>query len=127
MQLDLEPGNHRERKPKGWRWKVAFFCLLGASGITPASAIYFYTGNEAYEFCAPDLQGPRRTMCLGYVSGLTDQTEVLFRSFNCIPVGVQVGQLADVYAIFLRDHPEARHDLAAHLFNRAVLEAFPCT
>lgn len=22
MQLDLDPGDYRERKPKGWRWKL---------------------------------------------------------------------------------------------------------
>lgn len=124
--FDLEPGEYTERKPKGWRWKL-FVASLAFGMVSPAQAVYFYTGNDAYEFCYPDAGGPAYGQCVGYVAGLTDQIEVMMPGgIGCAPVGVALKQMVDVYSNFLHAHPELRHDLAARLYNRAIMEAFPC-
>jgi hypothetical protein len=121
--VDLEPSDYSERKPKGWRWLF----LIAALATTPAEAVYFYTGNEAYEFCYPAVSGPPYAQCVGYVAGLNDQSEVLLPGvIGCAPTGVMLKQLVDVYANFLHAHPQIRHELAGALFNRAMIEAFPC-
>lgn len=65
-ELDLDPGAYRERKPKGWRWRlpwshpediklpmVMFFLLAGALGYllyktTGADQVWLILGTTAF-------------------------------------------------------------------------------
>jgi hypothetical protein len=45
----------------------------------------------------------------------------------CIPKGVTVGQVGDVFCKFLRENPVRRQYVAALLFSTAMTEAWPCS
>jgi hypothetical protein len=42
------------------------------------------------------------------------------------PDGVKAGQVEDLVKLYLRDHPENRHDVASSLIIAALKEKFPC-
>lgn len=93
------------------------------------------TGNELYWWCT----APRKGFCLGYIIGLSEMytiVELVMRGQEyrfgppvepyCRPDGTTNQQLADVVIVYLRDHPERRHQPALVLALDALAIAFPC-
>lgn len=68
--FDLEPGDYRERKPKGWRWRlpwshagdtklpmVMFFIAMGfvayfILNLPPSYSVWVVGGCSMFAFCA---------------------------------------------------------------------------
>lgn len=104
---------------------IAVGALLTGS---PARALsVFQTGNTLLTECQ-SAQLYDRIACYGYATAVAD---VLagnaingFRA--CVPKSAKVGQVADVAARFLREHPESRHHAANALVAEALATAFPC-
>jgi len=48
------------------------------------------------------------------------------RVLFCVPEGVTIGQMLDVYVEWLHAHPADRHMEASTLFYVATRDAFPC-
>jgi hypothetical protein len=84
----------------------------------------FKTGNALYDDCTSD-SPPKRTLCLGYVTGFSDAREEL--GLMCPAKGVDVRQMIDVVVKYLSDHPEVRqHYTASDKVGLALEKAFPC-
>ena len=107
-----------------------FLAAIAATAPIPA-LIYFETGNSLLANCQGGDVGMNE--CMGYVSGVVDQIELLQaalgpKAYNvCLPNGVTKGQLADVTAKYLRDNPATRQNPAANLVFKGMAEAFPCS
>lgn len=61
---------------------------------------------------------------VGYVDGVADAAGRL--GFVCYPTGVDDGQIREVVANYLRDHPERLHDPAGTLVLNSLFEAYAC-
>jgi hypothetical protein len=90
----------------------------------------FFSGNELYKGACSQAQ--YRAHCGLYVAGVVDY-EITVAEYEkrspafCVPRDVPLGQLADIFAKELREHPERRHYRGAILVIGALNEAFPCT
>jgi Rap1a immunity proteins len=88
---------------------------------------YLYIWSKEYE--KPDGQGDKDRfeagMFIGYVNRVFDvgNGQQSYAPF-CVPYDSK-GQIYDIVAKFLREHPKERGD-AASLVNSALTEAFPC-
>jgi Rap1a immunity proteins len=108
---------------------VAAALLLTISGR--ANAIYF-TGNDLWVWCQHTNASQQKPLdaglCTGYIWGVVDVFVDAKRMF-CVPQGnsgVRTDQLLDVVLLYLRDHPETRHQPAPALVINALKEKFPC-
>jgi hypothetical protein len=107
---------------------LALLAAVACSTASPASAVI--TGNDIYkELCAGGGEG--RFACLLYAAGVADSFYFMDlvadgerRSF-CIPANVKNTQIRDVFARYLREHPEERHGPAVALAVMAFSEAWP--
>jgi hypothetical protein len=99
-----------------------------AAVSTPAAAGNFVTGNDLLRYCQDSQAGLFKT-CVGYVLGVVDTLEDQ-RADNhvreCVPKGVEAGQIVDVVVKFLHDYPQIRQDLASELVGAAVIQAWNC-
>jgi Rap1a immunity proteins len=79
------------------------------------------TGNDLYSLCTTERA--LEEICAGYLTGALD---VFPERTFCPPKGTTLSQIKDVVVIFLRDHPETRHQRAPDLVAAAIKAAFPC-
>lgn len=104
-----------------------------------AGAAQASTGNQLLKICTE-----QRQMCVAYVSGVVGglesaRADLAFRLFFqrnvdisdmrpsfCLPANNTWEQLADVTRLWLQQHPELRHELAANCVRSALADAFPC-
>lgn len=116
--------------------------------LAPVGALALsLTGNDLLDFCEGKPGGEPAGFCTGYVAGysrgfevgrLSEANSIMmdvpdfdfahpidYRDY-CIPRGVSHNQLRDVAVLFLRSHPELRHERASVLIPRALSQAFPC-
>lgn len=97
---------------------------VGFCVFTSSAGAGFYNGNEALDRCERD-----RSWCSTYVAGATDG--IAFGANNavpyCIPAGVTLGQMVDVYLGYLKDRPADRHLDAVYLVTDAMWSAWPCS
>ena len=99
--------------------------LLFATPAEPSG--FFYSGNRVYEFCgAARSYSYSRDMCVSYVAGAVDGLDTLPVKTYCFPTSVTIGQVADIFTNRLTAKPEERHEPAAFILYRALVEAFPC-
>jgi hypothetical protein len=105
---------------------LAMIAVMTAIAATPANAVYFYDGHDAYNWCVRDAgNSVMLAHCSGYVTGLIDQAS--YNGYDpCLPDGVTVGRMRDAFALYLTDHPDLRDLEASALFEMALSEAFPC-
>ena len=101
-------------------WTIAAGSLFGA----PPALGYFMTGNTIMPDC--QAQPAPTGACVAYVVGVIDGMWWGEPNMNCIPDGVTTGQLAQVVAKFLRDHPERLQLNAPVLIADAIGGAWPC-
>jgi hypothetical protein len=119
---------------------VFFFALFG-SQANAKSTNYVFTGNDMYESCSHALKGLDKTgeyddhrfgVCAGYISGIVDfhtvltTVELLPDDLFCLPEGITTAQVIRDVTRYLENNPGKRHELAAYLVIRALLEAYPC-
>jgi hypothetical protein len=119
---------------------VFFFALFG-SQANAKSTNYVFTGNDMYESCSHALRGLDKTgeyddhrfgVCAGYISGIVDfhtvltTVELLPDDLFCLPEGITTAQVIRDVTRYLENNPGKRHELAAYLVIRALLEAYPC-
>jgi hypothetical protein len=119
---------------------AAFICsvpLTASSAHAQTVAVpTLWDGNKLQAACS-GTTSTTLTMCATYIFGVIDGVRVMEASFMavsvthqsafCIPDGVSIGQLKDVVALYLNEHPEQRHYAAAGLVLAAVSGAFPCS
>lgn len=82
----------------------------------------FYTGNNLYSDCTHE-SAVRRTMCMGYVTGVLDAVTGVA---VCHPPSVTVGQATDMVVQFMRQRPDLRNQAADAIVMAAMAAAFPC-
>lgn len=122
--------------------------LVAAFGVLVASpAAAGFTGNTIYEQCVNRNRGG----ISAYVAGVwekasldlftaalyvvTKETDPEARKHNfllpgisnaCVPQGVTMGQMADVFCKYLTENPNRRQSGAASLVMKSLENAFPC-
>ncbi|OYX64370.1 MAG: hypothetical protein B7Y89_01780 [Novosphingobium sp. 32-60-15] len=89
---------------------------------TPAHAEWM-DGNQLHDTCATPAPLDR-AMCLSYVIGVLDGLRYLPQP-PVTPKGATAGQVRDVVAKYLIDHPEMRDQQARILVRAAVASAWP--
>ena len=105
------------------RLRHALPVALALLTSAPAAA-YLYDGNEMLDHCRK-----RSSVCVGFIAGVLDGADyarLSDRRMLCIPVGVQIGQLSDIFVRHLENNPERRHWGAVVLLTDAIQAAFPC-
>jgi hypothetical protein len=95
--------------------------------LTADATVHTYmNGNELLENCTAN-DGVKRSVCLGYLTGVVDFTEYLRVTLKrpvCVPEGVNGTQLIEVVVLFLKSHPVARNHTASELTMAAVTAAW---
>ena len=108
---------------------TAAMVTLGVSLCSPAlAASYWIDGNVMYTKCSSS-SAVDQNLCRGFVMGTLDSATMLQHPITtriCVPDGVQASQIADVFTLWLKNHPANRHFAAVGLVFDAVGEAFPC-
>jgi hypothetical protein len=93
------------------------------------------SGNNLYSYCGPHTAAKPTDQwllggtCMGYVTAIMDALSS-GNSVNgfraCIPANADMNQTVDVVKMFIVEHPEKRHLVAAGLVAEALARAFPC-
>jgi Rap1a immunity proteins len=112
--------------------KVLLATVITSCFVSPAVAALI-SGNELYKYCQKDAT---RAICLGYISGVADVTQLIATKAEedevsrslafCRPVGVTNGQLVDVVMTYLEETPEDRHLPALVVILAALRQPWPC-
>jgi len=102
---------------------VAIVILLA----NPAFGGGYYNGNDLLAMC----QESDQTACLAYIAGASDMVGA--RNFidsrppiSCEPENTDLGQLKDVFVLWLVNNPSQRNVAATVNYMAAMYEAFPC-
>jgi hypothetical protein len=104
-----------------------FFAISLLASTSAHAGIYFYSGNEMWDYCSSVPGSWNRTFCVAYVAGINDRDALLgLPPVYCAPAGTRIDQLADVAENYLRDHPENRQQEAAILILQSFQAAWPC-
>ncbi|MBB3861925.1 hypothetical protein GGQ88_003215 [Novosphingobium hassiacum] len=100
--------------------------LVLATGLAlstvPARAEWM-SGNQLHDTCSSGT-AVDKALCLSYVMGVLDGSRFLDQPFKT-PTGATGGQVRDVVAKYLEDHPETRDQPARTLVKAAVIGAWP--
>ncbi len=100
--------------------------LMLATGLAlstvPARAEWM-SGNQLHDTCSSGT-AVDKALCLSYVMGVLDGSRFLDQPLKT-PTGATGGQVRDVVAKYLDDHPETREQPARTLVKAAVVEAWP--
>ena len=104
---------------------MRLFTLVIASGLVfpvhAQSAAYYISGNELIRACEGD-----STLCLGYVTGVSDGVTWLHPKAFCVPDEVKNTQLVRVVTRYLQENPKTLHRAAQILVSDALRRAWPC-
>jgi len=102
------------------------FALVSSLVVARADAqvpTNFIDGNELLASCGSDHQASQ--YCWGYVTAVADALRGA--AIFCVPPRqVKPSQLVDIARLYLREHPEKRHEPAADHLALAFKEKFPC-
>jgi hypothetical protein len=130
--------------PAGQRAAIVGFigALVAWTPAEAGSIGAWMDGNQLYSDCVAAEHGATEyTRCAGYVMGIVDaagagenpsdpsqpNSSGQMAGFRwCTPQEIRLGQMIDVVATFLHDHPERRHYAAAGLVAHALTNAWPC-
>lgn len=100
--------------------------LVLATGLAlstvPARAEWM-SGNQLHDTCSSGT-AVDKALCLSYVMGVLDGSRFLDQPLKT-PTGATGGQVRDVVAKYLEDHPETRDQPARTLVKAAVVGAWP--
>ena len=101
--------------------------LLAQSTNLMAGGVF--TGENLLDTCESNV-AMSSGICAGYITGVAAGA-ALMRELggmpgHCRPDGVNNSQLVEAVVVFLRAHPEARHEQAQLLVFNALSAAWPC-
>lgn len=102
---------------------LIFAAVTGAFALSVPARAEWMDGNQLHDTCSPPA-ALDRAMCLSYVIGVLDGLRYLSQP-PVIPKGTTAGQVRDIVAGFLADHPEKRDQQARMLVRAAVVDAWP--
>lgn len=115
--------------------------LIGARPAIAQAPNGQVSGSQLQEMCKDILKDTQKDQfqagrCMGFVRAVleSEQVFVLLTSrnsnyeqiFYCAPRGVTEGQVLQVVAKFLNNHPERLQQWAVTLILHAMHDAFPC-
>jgi hypothetical protein len=103
------------------RLLLAFIAVVAMSVISPAKAAAVYDGNEILLSCE---QGHLR--CIYYLAGVQDVWNDLDSKKHCMPDGVKLAELKDVFIKYAKENPEKLNFAASSVTINAFNKAFPC-
>jgi hypothetical protein len=115
-------------------WIAALALLMAAQG---AAATSFYGGNRLMAECEKTGQGEslanatRYSTCVSYLAGVVDTTDAWHESGRlqgrlCLPKGVSMEQLRQVFLQWMRQNPAEWHYSASSSVMGAFSAAWPC-
>ena len=99
----------------------AFITIVAMSVIGPAKAASIYDGNEILFSCK---QGHLR--CIYYLAGVQDVWNNLDSKKYCMPDGVKLAELRDVFIKYAKENPGKLYLAASSVTINAFNKAFPC-
>jgi hypothetical protein len=100
---------------------LAFIAIAAMSVIGPAKAAAVYDGNEILFSCE---QGNLK--CIYYLAGVQDVWNDLDSKKSCIPDGVKLAELKNVFIKYAKNNPEKLNFSASSVTISAFKKAFPC-
>ena len=100
---------------------LAFVAVMAMSAIGPARAAAIYDANEILFSCE---QGHLR--CIYYLAGVQDVWNDLDSKKYCMPDGVKLAELKDVFIKYAKENPEKLNFAASSVTINAFNKAFPC-
>jgi hypothetical protein len=100
---------------------LAFVAISTMSIFGPAKAAAIYDGNEILFSCE---RGHLR--CIYYLAGVQDVWNDLDSKKYCMPDGVQLAELRDVFIKYAKENPEKLNFAASSVTISAFKKAFPC-
>jgi len=103
--------------------KLHLAAIAGIAALSTPAHAEWMDGNQLHDTCSTTAPLDRAT-CLSYVIGVLDGLRYLSQP-PVTPKGATAGQLRDVVAKYLTDHPEKRDQQARTLIRSAVAEAWP--
>jgi hypothetical protein len=98
-----------------------FITITAMSVIGPAKAATVYDGNEILFSCK---QGHLR--CIYYLAGVQDVWNDLDSKKYCMPDGVKLAELREVFIKYAKKNPEKLNLAASSVAINAFKKAFPC-
>jgi hypothetical protein len=113
--------------------------LASSNAEAQGSVWLFITGNSLATYCrdfllvrrnaaaSDDQQLQRYAACLGYVAGVSDALTVEGIRHFCLPFRSDSGDITEVVAKYLDQHPEELHMSAYTLVVQSLASAYPCT
>lgn len=112
--------------------KRLVFCVFAFAAFTFnfANAAVYVRGNDLLRYCADSSTPSEQGLCIGYIEGVEDYSDALSevrdKHPQCVPAGVEAGQLKDVVVKYLRDNPARRQVFAGVLVYDAIATAWHC-
>jgi hypothetical protein len=113
--------------------------LLPSHNVKAQGSVWlFITGNSLATYCrdflvvrrnaaaSDDQQLQRYAACLGYVAGASDALTVEGIRHYCLPFRSDAGEITEVVAKYLDQHPEELHMPAYTLVVQSLARAYPC-
>jgi len=90
------------------------------------------TGNTFVDMC--ESTSAEYTYCLGFMTGFVTGVSIQrhyadLKTKNmiyCWPAEATFGQATEIFAKYIKNHPEKRHESARFLASVALASAFPC-
>ena len=113
--------------------------LASSSAEAQGSVWLFITGNSLATYCrdfllvrrnaaaSDDQQLQRYAACLSYVAGVSDALTVEGIRHFCLPFRSDSGDITEVVAKYLEQHPDELHMSAYTLVVQSLASAYPCT
>lgn len=103
--------------------KLSIALVAGIAALPTTAHAEWMDGNELHETCTTPAPLDR-AMCLSYIIGVLDGLRYLPLPL-VTPKGATAGQVRDVVAKYLTDHPETRDQQARIIVKAAVVDAWP--
>jgi hypothetical protein len=100
---------------------LAFVAVMVVSVIGPAKAAAIYDGNEILFSCKMG-----NLKCIYYLAGVHDARNDLDSKKYCMPDGVKLAELKEVFIKYAKENPEKLNFAASSVTINAFSEAFPC-
>ena len=100
---------------------LAFITIVAMFGIGPAKAAAVYDGNEILYSCE---QGHLR--CIYYLAGVQDVWNDRDSKKYCMPDGVNLAELREVYIKYAKQNLEKLYLAASSVTINAFNKAYPC-
>ncbi len=100
---------------------LAFVAIAAMSVINPAKAAAVYDGNEILYSCE---RGHLR--CIYYLAGVQDVWNDLDSKKFCMPEGVNLTELKEVFVKYAKENPEKLYLAASSVTMNAFNKAYPC-